>query len=136
MSADVNFSNFSAHEGPLRILVVDDNEPSALSLTWAMELYGYEVRTCYDGRSALTEADRFDPDIVLLDLGMPIMDGLEACKRLRANPAHQETIVIAQTGWGDRNSRAQTKEIGFNYHLVKPISIDQLLEIIPPAVAQ
>jgi DNA-binding response OmpR family regulator len=136
MTANVNVRTFGAHNGPRRVLVVDDNEPSALSLTWAMELYGYEVRTCYDGKSAIVEADRFDPDIVLLDLGMPIMDGLEACKHLRANPAHKETIVIAQTGWGDGSSRAKTTEIGFNYHLVKPISIDQLLEIIPPATSQ
>jgi two-component system CheB/CheR fusion protein len=121
------------HDGPTRVLVVDDNEPSALSLTWAMEMFGYEVRTCYDGKSAVQEAGRFDPDVVLLDLGMPIMGGLEACKCLRANPAHNDTLVIAQTGWGDRAMCQKTLEYGFNHHLVKPIDINRLLELMPPA---
>ncbi|ESQ83221.1 hypothetical protein AEAC466_13295 [Asticcacaulis sp. AC466] len=118
------------HDGPVRVLVVDDNEPSALTLTWAMEMYGYDVRTCHDGRAAVKIADDFDPDIVLMDLGMPVMDGVEACRRLRANPAHRHTLVIAQTGWGDRDWRQKTAEEGFDYHLVKPIDLDELLGLI------
>jgi CheY-like chemotaxis protein len=116
----------------VRILVVDDNEPSALTLTWAMEMYGYDVRTCYDGKAALLVADAFDPDVVLMDLGMPIMNGVEACRRLRENPAHSHTLVIAQTGWGDADTRQLTSAC-FNHHVVKPINLDHLLSLLPPA---
>jgi len=123
----------ASQTGATRILVVDDNLPSALSLSWAMELHGYDVRTCHDGRTALKEADGFVPDVVLLDLGMPIMNGLETCEHLRANPANRGMMVIAQTGWGDRETRQKTEQAGFNHHLVKPIDLERLLDLLPPA---
>jgi len=97
-----------------------------------MELYGYEVRICFNGQSAVETAGEFDPDVVLMDLGMPVMGGLEACQKMRENPAHQNILAIGQTGWGDKETRKQTDEC-FDHHLVKPIDINLLLDLIPPS---
>ncbi len=113
-----------------RLLVVDDNEPSALTLTWAMELYGYDVRTCYDGQSALGLADEFHPRIILLDIGMPGMSGLEVCRQLRRNPSLKKLTVVAQTGWDDKDMRRRTADAGFDHHVTKPVDINALLKLI------
>ncbi len=113
-----------------KIFIVDDNPASALSLTWAMEAQGYEVLTCYDGPSAVAMADRFLPQVILLDIGMPVMDGLEVCRRIRADPLLRGTAVYAQTGWGDAAMRKQTREAGFDHHVTKPINLDTLVSLI------
>ena len=119
------------HLPPLkRVLVVDDNEPSAQTLAWAMEMYGCDVRACHDGQSALAEAETFRPDIVLLDLGMPVMDGFEVCRRLRGHPDLKSVTVVAQSGWGSPDVRAKTTAAGFDHHLVKPLNLDQLADLI------
>jgi len=112
---------------PRRVLVVDDNEPSAMTLSWAMELYGCEVRTCFDGLSAVSVAHEFQPELVLLDLGMPQMDGYEVCRQLREDPVLQKTRVFAQTGWGDAETRKRTSEAGFDDHMTKPIDLVALV---------
>ncbi len=113
-----------------RVLVVDDNESSAMTLTWAMEMFGYDVKTCFDGLSAVAVAEDFHPEIVLLDLGMPVMDGFEVCRRLRSNPALCGTRVVAQTGWGDAEMRRRTQEAGFDHHLTKPVDLSVLMHMI------
>lgn len=113
-----------------RILVVDDNEPSALTLTWAMEMFGHEVRTCFDGASAVSLAGVFWPQIVLLDLGMPHMDGFETCRQMRLSPSAAGTRIVAQTGWGDDATRKKTTDAGFDYHFTKPIDLDALARLI------
>lgn len=113
-----------------RVLVVDDNQPSAQTLGWAMELYGYDVRTCYDGKSALAVAADFHPELVLLDLGMPVMDGYEVCRRLRGDPALCGTRVVAQTGWGDAEARRETARAGFDYHVTKPVDLPALMGML------
>ena len=113
-----------------RVLVVDDNESSALTLSWAMEMYGYEVRTCYDGHSAVEVAHDFHPEVVLLDIGMPMMDGYEVCRRLRDDTSLCGTRVVAQTGWGDPETRRRTREAGFDHHLTKPVDLMSLKELI------
>ncbi|MDV6332955.1 response regulator [Asticcacaulis sp. 201] len=113
-----------------KILVVDDNRPAAMSLTWAMETQGYDVMTCFDGPSAVSMADDFLPQVILLDIGMPVMDGLEVCRRIRADPLLHGTAVYAQTGWGDAEMRKQTREAGFDQHITKPINLDALLLLI------
>ena len=125
----------ATHFPPKRVLVVDDNESSALTLTWAMEMFGYDVRTCYDGLSAVRVAHDFHPEVVLLDIGMPAMDGLEVCRRLRADPELSGATVVAQTGWGDRDMRRQTSAAGFDHHLTKPIDLPALLTLLNPAHA-
>ena len=101
-----------------------------MSLTWALEQQGYDVVTCFDGSSALLAADDFHPQVILLDIGMPVMNGLEVCRRIRATPALQATSVYAQTGWGDNVMRQQTREAGFDQHMTKPINLDGLLAMI------
>ncbi len=105
----------------LRVLVVDDNQPSADTLHWTVELFGNEVKSCHDGQSALKLAAEFKPDVVLLDIGMPDMDGLQVCEALRAMPELGQMKIIAQTGWGDEQMRQKTASAGFDLHLVKPV---------------
>ncbi len=113
-----------------RILVVDDNRPSAQSLAWVMELNGYEVVACFDGASAVEMAHVFHPDVVLLDIGMPIMDGYEVCRRLREDESLANTLVIAQTGWGGEAARQRTAEVGFNHHMTKPVDFHALFKLL------
>lgn len=114
---------------PLKVLVVDDNQASALTLSWAIESWGDEVRTCFDGLSAIDTARSFHPDVVLLDLGMPEIDGLSVARALRADPRTRRCKIIAQTGWGDAARRRETAEAGFDLHLVKPIDFNVLQEM-------
>lgn len=113
-----------------RVLVVDDNSDAADTTALLLESSGCDVRTAYSGEGALAEVEAFDPDVVLLDLGMPRMDGIETCRRLRALPHGAEAHVIAVTGWGQEESRRQTQEAGFDAHLVKPVEPDALLAVL------
>ena len=113
-----------------RVLVADDNRMSAQTLTWAMELQGYNVRTCYDGASAVAAADSFHPELVLLDIGMPVMDGIEAARRIRANTSLGHPTLIAQTGWGDAQTRQRTADAGFDVHLTKPVDLEKLWALL------
>lgn len=95
-----------------------------------LEMVGHEVRTAFDGIEALAEAARFLPDVVLLDLGMPRMDGFEACRQMRAQAWGAKMAVIAVTGWGTEAHRLNTKEAGFDHHLVKPVEPDVILSTL------
>jgi DNA-binding response OmpR family regulator len=114
----------------LKVLVVDDNCDAANTLCVLLEMVGHEVRTAFDGIEALAEAARFIPSVVLLDLGMPRMDGLEACRRLREQSWGEKMAVIAVTGWGSEADRIRTKEAGFDQHLVKPVEPDVILSTL------
>ncbi len=105
----------------LRVLVVDDNQASADTLHWTIELFGDDVKSCHDGKTALKLATEFHPDVILLDIGMPGMDGLQVCEALRAMPELGQVKIIAQTGWGDEQMRLKTASAGFDLHLVKPV---------------
>jgi CheY-like chemotaxis protein len=105
-----------------RVLVVDDNRDGADSLARLLAAHGHDVRTAYDGASAIVEAGRFHPHAVLLDLGMPGMDGLETARRLRAEPINGAMRLVAVTGWGQERDRTRTREAGFDGHLVKPVN--------------
>jgi len=114
------------HPGPehsvnRRILIADDNKDGAESLAMVMTVFGCDVRTEYDGASAVRAVEAFQPDIVFLDLGMPGMDGLEAARRIRSLPGGADVILIALTGWGQDRDRRRTAEAGFDAHLVKPV---------------
>jgi signal transduction histidine kinase len=106
-----------------RVLVVDDNVDAADLLSHALEGLGYETRTAYDGPSALEAAAAFDPDIALLDIGLPAMDGYELARRLRGQLTAKPLALIALTGYGRDSDRTQTRDAGFDYHMVKPIDI-------------
>jgi PAS domain S-box-containing protein len=106
-----------------RVLVVDDNVDAADLLSDALEDLGYDTRTAYDGPSALDVAAAFEPDIALLDIGLPAMDGYELARRLRDRPRDRPLRLIAITGYGRDADRQHTREAGFDGHMVKPIDI-------------
>jgi PAS domain S-box-containing protein len=103
-----------------RILVADDNRDAADTLSALLELDGHEVRTAYDGGEALNIAERFAPQIALLDIGMPHLDGYQIARRIRGQAWGSSMLLVALTGWGQEQDRRQATEAGFNCHLVKP----------------
>ncbi|MFC5548892.1 PAS domain S-box protein [Massilia aerilata] len=113
-----------------RILVVDDNRDAADTLGLLLEADGAEVRVVYDGRSALAMAESFMPSSVLLDIGMPVMDGYEVARRLRQDERFAGMRIIALTGWGQDADRRQTRNRGFTHHLTKPVSLEELHGIL------
>jgi PAS domain S-box-containing protein len=112
--------------GGHRILVVDDNRDAADTLALLLESHGAATRVVYDGEAALAELDVFMPDTVLLDLGMPGMDGFAVARRLRAEPRHASLHIVALTGWGQESDRRRTREAGFDHHLTKPVDFTAL----------
>jgi CheY-like chemotaxis protein len=113
-----------------RILVVDDTRDIADALAMLLETMDADVRVAYDGRSALNIVTTFAPEIVLLDIGMPGMDGYETARRLRQLLNGQAAMLVALTGWGQEADRHNTREAGFDKHLVKPIDVDDLLALL------
>jgi CheY-like chemotaxis protein/anti-sigma regulatory factor (Ser/Thr protein kinase) len=104
-----------------RILVADDNVDSAASLAMMLEFMGNEVRTAHDGVEAVEAAAAFRPDVILLDIGMPRLNGYDACRRIREQPWGRGIAIAALTGWGQEEDKRQSREAGFNHHLVKPV---------------
>jgi signal transduction histidine kinase/CheY-like chemotaxis protein len=113
-----------------RILVVDDTVDSAESLAMLLRLLGNEVRTVHDGRFALETAVAYRPEVVLLDIGLPGMDGLEICRRLRQQPDGDRALIVALTGYGREEDRQNSQEAGFDAHLVKPVELESLQELL------
>ena len=113
-----------------RVLVVDDNHDSAESLALLLRLSGHLVETAHDGEMALAVAERFQPDAILLDLGMPRLNGYEVCERIRQRTWGQSILMVAQTGWGQAQDRARTLEAGFDAHLTKPIDPEVVQEML------
>jgi PAS domain S-box-containing protein len=113
-----------------RMLVVDDNRDSANSLSMALRLLGDEVRTAYDGVAALELAEQFQPEVILMDIGMPRMNGLDATKQLRLRPWGQKILIIALTGWGQEDDRVRSREAGCDGHLVKPVHLPDLEKML------
>src|SRR5829696_107617 len=104
-----------------RILVVDDNHDSALSLAMMLSIMGHETRTAHDGESAVSTAENFLPDVVLLDIGLPKLNGYEVAQRIRGNDWGRSMFLIAVTGWGQDEDRQRSSEVGLNVHMVKPV---------------
>jgi CheY-like chemotaxis protein len=113
-----------------RVLVVDDLEASAETLMMLLEMEGCEVKIATEGRSALDIAQSFLPDVVLLDIGLPGMNGFEVAHGLRNLPAARDALLIALTGYGEAESRERSAQAGFDYHMVKPADLDLLLSMI------
>jgi CheY-like chemotaxis protein len=109
-----------------RVLLVDDHQDSAESLALLLQLKGYEVAVAGDGQGALETAARFHPHIVLLDIGMPGMDGYETARLLRQQPAGETLLLVALTGWGRDHDLQRSREAGFDHHVVKPIDAEAL----------
>jgi len=113
-----------------RMLVVDDNRDAASSLAMLLELDGHSVLTAHDGPSALAAAEAHKPDVALLDIGLPLMEGDEVCRRIRQQPWGPGMILIALTGWGQAEDRSRTREAGFDGHLVKPVNYGDLVTLL------
>ncbi|MCA1245127.1 PAS domain-containing protein [Massilia sp. MS-15] len=117
-------------EGPVRVLVVDDNADAAQMLATLLEAHGHAVSVEYDGTTGLARALREQPEVMLLDIGLPDMDGHELARRLRAAPDTAGACLIALTGYGQNEDRERAREAGFDRHLVKPADLSELLHIL------
>ncbi len=113
-----------------RLLVVDDNRDFANTLSLLLETFGHEVRTVYDGRAVLPMAADYQPDAVLLDIGLPGMNGYEIARELRSAPALAQITLVAFTGYGQDEDRRRVREAGFDFHLVKPVEVGELTRVI------
>lgn len=114
-------STANAASRRFRILVVDDNHDSALSLAMMLSIMGHETRTAHDGESAVETAETFLPEVVLLDIGLPKLNGYEVAQRIRENAWGASMFLIAVTGWGQDEDRQRSSEVGLNVHMVKPV---------------
>ena len=104
-----------------KILVVDDNHDSALSMSMMLSIMGHETRTAHDGETAVATAETFLPDVVLLDIGLPKLNGYEVAQRIREKSWGASMYLIAVTGWGQEEDRQRSSEVGLNVHMVKPV---------------
>ena len=120
--------------GQIDVLVVDDNQDAARSMSLLLQLSDHAVRTCHDGASALAAVAERRPQLVLLDLGMPGMDGFEVARRLRAE-AGPPLVIVALSGWGQQSDRDRTADAGFDRHLVKPVSAEELARLLDDVAA-
>ena len=115
-----------------RILIVDDNADAANSLSELLKMDGHETLPAFSAEEALSFADVFNPEIVLLDIGLPRMDGYEVAKRLRLSPLHSRTTLIALTGYGQQEDLDRAQAAGFDAHLVKPVDLPALTKLLQP----
>jgi PAS domain S-box-containing protein len=115
---------------PRRVLIADDNVDSANTLAEILRLQGHEVFTANDGVEAVEQTHAQNPDAILLDLGMPRLDGIEAARRIRAMPRGREPFIVALTGWGQTSDRERTQAAGFDCHLVKPADPAEVIHLI------
>jgi CheY-like chemotaxis protein len=113
-----------------RILVVDDNRDGANSLALLLQAMGHDTRTAHDGLEAVEAATTFRPEVMLLDIGLPRLNGYEVARRIRAQPWGAHMVLIAQTGWGQEEDHRRSKEAGFNFHLVKPVDPADLEKLL------
>jgi CheY-like chemotaxis protein len=113
-----------------RILVVDDNEDAALALAMLLRLGGHDVRVAFRGSTALEVAAQFLPEVILMDLGMPGMSGLDTAREIRRQAWGRDVILIAVTGWGQKEDKRKTQEAGFDHHLVKPVHASDIESLL------
>ena len=125
MSADTA----STKTAKKRILVVDDNHDSASSLSLMLKIMGNETKSVHDGLAAVQAAEEFQPEIILLDIGLPKLNGYDACRAMREKPWSQGMVIIALTGWGQDEDRRRSAEAGFDHHLVKPVEMATLQKL-------
>jgi two-component system, chemotaxis family, CheB/CheR fusion protein len=116
-----------------RVLVVDDNEDSVDSLAMLLRMLGHEVATSNDGESALELSEQFRPDVAILDIGLPKLNGYDLAKQIREKPWARELVLVALTGWGQEQHRRRSAESGFNHHLTKPVELEVLQQILADA---
>ena len=114
----------------LRILIVDDNQDGANSLAMMLKIMGNDTRTAYDGQAGVGAAEQFRPDVMLLDIGLPKLNGYEVCRCIREKPWGKGIVLIAVTGWGQDEDRRRSHEAGFDHHMVKPVDPKVLMKML------
>jgi signal transduction histidine kinase len=120
---------------PLRVLVVDDNPDTVMTFSMLLRTLGHDVRTASDGESVVGEALDYQPDVVLLDIGLPGLNGYGVAKRIRLEPALQDVVLIALTGYGQDSDRQAAMQAGFNHHMVKPADFEKLEQILASVIS-
>jgi len=115
---------------PRRVLVVDDNLDAAEGLAMLLSLRGHQVATAYDGQDAIERAREMQPNVVLLDIGLPRIDGFEVARRLREEHPARPMLLVALTGYGQERDRVRAREAGFDHHLLKPVRLEMLEELL------
>src|SRR5262249_37784704 len=128
--------HLSANGPACRVLVVDDNTDAADSLAMLLRLTGHEVRIVHDGPAALESAATFRPDVVLLDIGLPGMDGYAVARHLREESCTREVLLIAVSGYGQEEDQLRSRQAGFDHHLVKPVEFTALQQLLPSLTQQ
>jgi len=114
----------------LKILVVDDNPDAALSMAMMLSMMGHDTRTAHDGEAAVTTAEEFRPQVVLLDIGLPKLNGYEVAQRIRGQEWGAAMFLVAITGWGQDEDRRRSEDVGMNLHMVKPVEPDALDRVL------
>ena len=104
-------------------MIADDNADAASTLGTLLEMMGHEIRIVHDGVAAIEVAAAFSPDVVLLDIAMPNLNGYEACTRIRMQSANKDLLIVALTGWTGDNMKERARQAGFDYYLIKPVEI-------------
>ena len=113
-----------------RIFVVDDNRMSADSMATLLQMTGHDTHTAYDGFEAVAETTAFRLNVILLDIGLPKLNGYEVARKIREQPSGKNITLIALTGWGQDEDRQKSKEAGFNGHLIKPVELTALMKLL------
>ncbi|MBW8880638.1 MAG: response regulator [Asticcacaulis sp.] len=114
----------------MKIMIVEDNEALAQTTGWLVEMLGYDYRLALNPKVAIEDAKAYQPDVIMMDLGLPGMSGYDLCKLMRQDPDRAHTVFIAQTGWGEAEHRRLTAEAGFHHHLVKPLYLEALQALL------
>jgi CheY-like chemotaxis protein len=120
----------------MRVLVVDDSRDSADSMRMLLDASGQDARAVYDGVSALEIAESFRPEVILLDIGMPSMDGYQVVRALRARDYVPSPVIAALTGWGQDSDKKKARDAGFDHHFTKPVSADELMAFLEKAATR
>ena len=113
-----------------RVLVADDNTDAATSLSLLLDLMGHTTRVVHDGIEAVQAAAEFQPDVILLDIGMPRLNGFDACSRIRAQPENKDVVIVALSGWTQDEKRQQSQQAGFDFYLIKPVEPEALEKLL------
>jgi len=117
-------------------LVVDDERDLVQSLGTLLRLTGHDVRVAENGPEALQAATEFAPDVVLMDIGLPGMNGYEVARRIREQPRFRDVLLVAQSGWGQEEDRQRSQEAGFDFHLVKPATLGEIEKVLATSRTQ
>jgi CheY-like chemotaxis protein len=129
-STDSQLPSRQSGSGSRRVLVVDDNLDAAEGLSMLLSLRGHQVSTAYDGHGALEKARVTPPDVVLLDIGLPRLDGFEVARRLREEHPDRPMLLVALTGYGQERDRLRARKAGFDHHLLKPVRLEMLEQLL------